>query len=79
MSRIKSFLSHTQKSLWRRDIQHDLTVIDPVRVGRVRQAVPCCPVPAADFLNSPWGSGCELPWAWVAEQAGLSGSSASVK
>lgn len=77
MSRTKSFLLHTQKNLWKRDMQHDLTVIDPGRAGRV--LYPCSPVPAADVLNTPWGSGYELPWTRVAEQAALSGSSASVK
>lgn len=39
MSRTKSFLPHTQKNLWRTDIQHDLTVTDPIRTGRVRAGV----------------------------------------
>lgn len=43
MSRTKSFLPHTQKNLWKRDMQRDLTVIDPVRAGRVRAGSPMLP------------------------------------
>lgn len=77
MSGTKSFLLYTRKNLWKRDMQHDLTVIDPVRAGRVRAGSPM--LPCASSRCSEYSMGYELPWTRVAEEAALSGSSASVK
>lgn len=76
MSRTKSFLLHTQKNLWRRDTQHDLTVIDSEGEDRQPHAPLCWQQTCCSTL---WGSEYELLWGRVAEQAGLSGSSTFVK
>lgn len=77
MSRAKSFLPHTQTNLWRRDMQHDLTVMDSVGVGRVSTGSPMLPCAGSRLAATPCGalstSCCGAGWlnkqVWVAAVA----------